>query len=550
MDKRSTSGRSARPPSTKARMGHDSSRGYTAPAMVPSIAWQSIGSSGLRQYSGWVREEFLPQLRGREAARTYREMMDNSPTVGAILFAIQQSMRQVTWRVVAPDDRPESVEAAEFVQSCMGDMTQSWADFTSESLSMLTYGFAPHEIVYKRRLGQQKRNPNGGFQRPPSKYNDGLIGWEKLALRGQDTIIKWFFDEEGNVTGLTQQPWFGGLIDIPIEKILLFRPRTWKNNPEGYSILRSAYRPWWFTKRLEEQEAISLERMSGTPEYRLPAELLEAAASGDADALAQLEAYKQIVTGIKVDEQMGLITPSDTFSNSDGTKSNVPMYEFKYNVPQGSRAQTNFDIAIQRYKLDILTSVLADFLQLGHQARGTQNLAVTKVDLFFQATEGWLGANAAVLNNDGLGRLWDLNGFDPETMPRLAPDMPKRVDLDQLGNYVLHLAQAGARLFPDDDLENYLRDVADLPEMSEGEYQDMAGIEGPADGTAEGSPNNELQKRLGGMLVRRFINAGYLTAPAGVRKRGRAKPRETWLDDNSEGELLLTDIHSPDGGDD
>lgn len=530
-----TPGRSVRP--QKQSGASDASRGFTAPPMVPSIAWQTIGSSGLRQYSGWVREEFLPQLRGREAARTYREMMDNSPTVGAIMFAIQQSMRQVKWRVEAPDDRPESVVAAEFVQSCMGDMSQSWADFTSESLSMLTYGFAPHEIVYKRRLGQQKRNTNGSYTKHPSKYNDGCIGWEKLALRGQDTVIKWFFDEEGNVTGLTQQPWFGGLINIPIEKILLFRPRTWKNNPEGYSILRSAYRPWWFTKRLEEQEAISLERMSGTPEYRLPADLLEAAASGDADALAQLEAYKAIVTGIKVDEQMGLITPSDTFTNADGTKSNVPMYEFKYNVPQGSRAQTNFDVAISRYKLDIMTSVLADFLQLGHQSRGTQNLAVTKVDLFFQATEGWLSANASVLSNDGLTRLWALNGFDPSTMPQLSPDMPKRVDLDQLGTFVLQMAQAGARLFPDDGLENYLRDVADLPEMSEGAYAELSGT--------EGASNAALEKHLGGMLARRFINQGYLTMPSGAIRKKKSRSRE----DNGTDELLLTDVYTGEDND-
>lgn len=517
----------------------DSSRGFTAPHMVPSMTFNSVGSSGLRQYSGWVREEFLPQLRGREAARTYREMMDNSPTVGAIMFAIQQSMRQVTWRVEAPDDKPESIQAAEFVQSCMSDMSQSWADFTSESLSMLTYGFAPHEIVYKRRLGPQKRDPTGRYMKPPSQYKDGFIGWEKLALRGQDTVIKWFFDEEGNVTGLTQQPWFGGMIDIPIEKILLFRPRTWKNNPEGYSVLRSAYRPWWFTKRLEEQEAISLERMSGTPEYRIPAELLEAAAAGDENALSQVEAYKAIVTGIKVDEQMGLITPSDTFTNADGTKSNVPMYEFKYTVPQGSRSQANFDTTIQRYKLDIMTSVLADFLQLGHQARGTQNLAVTKVDMFFQATEGWLAANASVLNNDGLQRLWDLNGFNPDTMPRLSPDMPKRVDLDQLGTFVLQMAQAGARMFPDDDLENYLRDVADLPELSEGAYQDVSGIEGPGDDGKPDATRADVQKRIGGMLARRFINQGFLVAPSGsVRKRRRSKPAE-----DTTSELLLTDVY-------
>ena len=190
--------------------------GYPSP---PSdLTWAQLsrtkGSSGLRQYGGWVREEFLPQLRGRQAARTYREMQDNSPTVGAILFAIQQTMRQVSWRVSSYDDTPEAIQGAEFLESCMEDMSQPWPDFIAETLSMLPYGFAPHELVYKRRLGRKSQRS--------SKFADGKIGWAKIALRGQDTILKWFFDDEGDVTGLTQQPWFGGLIDIPMEKLLLF----------------------------------------------------------------------------------------------------------------------------------------------------------------------------------------------------------------------------------------------------------------------------------------------------------------------------------------
>ena len=506
------------PTSDRRGLAPDASQGYRAPAMVPSMAWQSVGSSGLRQYSGYVREEFLPQLRGRQAARTYREMMDNSPTVGAILFAIQQSMRQVSWRVEAPDARPESVEGAIFLESCMEDMTHTWPDFVSESLSMLPYGFAPHELVYKRRLGKQKSAL--GRKKYSSKFTDGKVGWAKMPLRGQDTILKWFFDEEGDVTGLTQQPWFGGLIDIPIEKLLLFRPRPWKNNPEGYSILRTSYRPWWFTKRLEEQEAIALERMSGTPEYRVPNDLLEGAAAGDTDAIQALEAFKAIVTGIKVDEQMGLVTPSDTYLNGDGSRSNVPMYEFRYNVPQG-RTSGNFDVPIQRYKLDIMTSVLADFLVLGHNARGTQNLASTKVDLFFQATEGWLESNAAVLNDNGVSRLWAMNGEPEDTMPLLAPDMPKRVDLDMLGNFILMMAQAGARLFPDDDLENYLRDVADLPELSSGQLADAAGVEGGAQNPAA---QDDLQKALAGMIGRRLERTGLLPSRANQTAKKRKKP--------------------------
>src|SRR5581483_9309062 len=85
---------------------------------------------------------------------------------------------------------------------------------------------------------------------------------------------KWFFDENGQVKGLTQQPWIGQLIDIPIDKLLLFRPSAHKNNPEGRSVLRNAYRSWFFTKRLEEQEAILIERMNGFPVIYVPSRLM------------------------------------------------------------------------------------------------------------------------------------------------------------------------------------------------------------------------------------------------------------------------------------
>ena len=507
----------------------DASMGYPSP---PSdMTWgnlsRTMGSSGLRQYGGWVREEFLPQLRGRQAARTYREMQDNSPTVGAIMFAIQQTMRQVNWRVESVDDTPEAIEGAEFLESCMDDMNQSWPDFITESLSMLPYGFAPHELVYKKRLGRTKG------QKRSSKFKDGKIGWAKIALRGQDTVIKWFFDDEGDVTGLTQQPWFGGLIDIPIEKLLLFRPRAHKNNPEGNSILRSAYRPWWFASRLETQEAIALERMSGTPEYRIPNAVLEAAAKGDANALASISAFKNIVTNVRVDEQMGLITPSDTYENADGTMSTVPMYEFKYNVPQSGRVAVNFDPSIERYKLDIMTSVLADFLALGHSSRGTQSLGITKVDMFFQATEGWVDSNASVLNDYGVSRLWDLNGDTEDTMPRFSPSMPQRTDLDALGTFIANLDKAGARLFPDDDLENYLREVADLPELSQAQLANVTGVEGrpstdpgvssdPTRRAAEQAAamsNDSLQKSIAGMLARRLQKQGYITIKSAKRNK-------------------------------
>lgn len=441
------------------------------------MRFKDIGSTGLRQYGGWVREEFLPQLVGRQAARVYREMGDNSSVVGAIIFAIVQTMREVDWRTEAPDDTPEAQKMAEFADGLRHDMSHTWEDFLTEALSMIQYGFAPHEIVYKRRMGKVMHNSaTSDPGRGSSKFNDGLIGWRRLPIRGQDTVIKWFFDDDGQTKGMTQQPYIGSLIDLPIEKMLLFRPSMHKNNPEGRSALRTAYRPYYFIKRLEEQQAIMAERFGGLPVVYVPNELLTAAAAGDPKASATYAALKEIVTNIRVDEQMGMILPSDTYMGPNGP-SNVAMYKFELVTPGGGsgggRIGQTTETSIERYKLEILTTVLADFLMLGHSTRGTQNLALSKVDMFYSAIQGWLDNIGGVTNRYGLTRIWELNALDPKLQPQYTPDMPQRVDLDAFGKFIFNLSVAGMPLFPDAELENYVRESAGMPDISEEKSKEL-----------------------------------------------------------------------------
>lgn len=283
------------------------------PIFDQGMKFSDIGSSGLRAFSGWVREEFLPQLIGRQGARVYREMLDNSPIVGAVMFAILGVMRKVDWRCEPADDTPSAQEAADFAESLRFDMSHTWEDFVTEALSMLGYGYAPHEIVYKRRAGPRAF----GAKVPHSRFDDGKIGWHRIPIRGQDTVLKWFFGPNGEILGMTQQPWVGPITDIPMEKMLLFRPTQHKSNPEGKSILRTAYRSYYFIKRLEEQEAILFERLSGLPVVKVPNALLEAASGPTADplAVAALTAYKKLVANVRIDEQMGILLPSDTYRN-------------------------------------------------------------------------------------------------------------------------------------------------------------------------------------------------------------------------------------------
>src|SRR5260370_24652381 len=141
---------------------------WPPPALSYGMNFRDFGSYGLRQYSDWVREEFLPQLVGREAARVYREMADNSAMAGAMLFAIMQAMRRVEGKVEAPGDSDKSTAEVKFVESLMTDMTHTWSDFVAEALSMLPYGYAINHTVYKRPLGPTPGS-DPAFDPPPAQ---------------------------------------------------------------------------------------------------------------------------------------------------------------------------------------------------------------------------------------------------------------------------------------------------------------------------------------------------------------------------------------------
>ncbi|NMA23970.1 MAG: hypothetical protein GX938_10755, partial [Spirochaetales bacterium] len=226
------------------------------------VNYRQLGTTGLKRYGPYVYEEFLPELRWPRAGKIYQEMSDNDPVIGAILYLAEMLIRGTSWSVEPASTSKEDTEAAEFLESCMNDMEMSWPDTISEILSMLTYGFSFHEILYKVRRGPNERSP-----RYRSKYSDGRIGWRNLPIRSQDSLHGWVFNKDNEVVAFEQlaEPNYQKVI-IPLSKGLLFRTRVTRNNPEGKSLLRNAYRPWFFKKHFEEIEGIGIERdLAGFP---------------------------------------------------------------------------------------------------------------------------------------------------------------------------------------------------------------------------------------------------------------------------------------------
>lgn len=399
-------------------------------------------------------EEFLPELRGNRGVQAYQEMANNDATVGAILYAIEMLMRQCEFHVEPASDSAKDKEAAEFVESCMDDMDRTWADTLSEILSFLTYGWSYHEIVYKRRVGRTSSPITN------SKYSDGLIGWRKLPIRSQDTLYGWEYkDDTDELLGMTQMPPPNfGLITIPIEKALHFRTRSKKDNPEGRSILRTAYRAYYFKKRLEEIEGYGIERdLAGFPVLYAPPDL-PIWDDDDPEMKQTLAKAEAIVSSIRRDAREGLVLPG----GQEGWKLEL--------ITAGSRRQFDTNAIIDRYDKRIATSVLADFVMLGQQQVGSFALADSKTKIFALAIGTYLDCICEVFNNQGIPRLIDINGdhFKGITdYPKMQHGDIEDTDLTAFSAFVTQMVGAGV-LQPDEALEDEVRRVGNLPERMPG----------------------------------------------------------------------------------
>ena len=422
---------------------------------------KEIGRIGQHRYGihgneSIFMEEFLPELQGIRGVQTYTEMVDNDATIGGVWFAIEMLMRNADFQVEPGGKSAKDKEAAEFIESCLNDMEETWPEFLSECLSFLIYGWSYHEICYKRRMGKTNSPLTN------SKYNDGLVGWRKLPIRAQDTLFGWEYkDGTDDLIGMTQQPPPDfEKVTIPLDKALHFKTRSRKGNPEGRSIFRNAYRAWYVKKRLEEIEGYGMERdLAGFPVLYAPADM-DIFDSEDPEMVKMLAYAQSLISGIRRDALEGVVLKGGT-NDSPGWKLEL--------LASSGKRQFDTNAIIERWDKRIATTVLADFIMLGQQQVGSFALADSKTKIFALAIGAYLEVICEVFNNQAIPRLIDMNGDhfkDITEYPRMTHGDIEEVDIVQLSTYVKELAGVGL-LTPDEELEKMLRRAANLPEKLE-----------------------------------------------------------------------------------
>lgn len=387
-----------------------------------------IGVRGLKRSGGRIYEEYLGSFKTWErAVKVFREMQDDG-IVATLLDAIKLPLLAAEFDAVKMGDAEGDDMARQFLWDNLHGMSaQSWRNHVQGALEAIDFGWALAEIVLEKR-------------------DDGHLWLKNLEPRGQETLYQWEFGEDDSIGAFVQQdPNFGKLFTIPMEKCLHFTLHGRKGNPQGRSLLQTVWRSWRYLRNLEELEAIGVERdVGGMPVAELPEGVIT-----DADRTALKNALK----GLKVDEEEYLIVP----------------HGLKITPYGGGNKMYNVAEVIQRKKQEILMRRFAQFLMLGMDKVGTQALVAGSQDFFSLGLIAIQQELLEVWNERLIPYLFKFNRFSGMTaLPQLTWADPGKVDVTALLDGYQKGVSSGVITVIRED-EERVRTAMGLPDLPEGE---------------------------------------------------------------------------------
>lgn len=410
------------------------------------------GVTGLNHSGGYIYEEPHKNLGGQKGIKIFRQMIDNDAVCGGSYYAMESQIKQTPWEIRPFDDSPSAMSDADFVRSCFEDMDCTVDEMLNDVLSLIWAGFCLSEIVYKIRRG---RDAHAEWMR--SKHNDGKIGIRKIAIRSQDSIARWNFSEHGEILGAYQQaPPDYKETYLPIEDCALFRFRSNKNNPEGRSLYRSAYRSWHFLTTIQELEAIGVERdMAGLLVYRVPIDYLTA--SPNTAQSTTIENFRAAGERARRGEQAVLLFPP---AEDEQGKTGWDVHLLQSG---GKRPMDVFEI-ISRYEKRIAIATLNEILLLGIQgSTGSWALGDIHSRIGGLALRSICNSIESVINRVIIRGLLDNNGNRNPDQPYFAFGDTNLMSIDQLLPAISTALQGGA-VTPGNELETYIRTKLGIPE--------------------------------------------------------------------------------------
>jgi hypothetical protein len=383
--------------------------------------FREMGFTSPSPFTSWTRDEWNPKLRGKLGTREYYKMKRQDGIIRGSLRLLKTPLQAGRWFIEPGSQSATDKKIAEFVGKCLFEwLNVSWSTLLSDILLMCEYGYIAFEKVWK--------------------FNDaGQVVLQKLAPRHPLDIQDWEYDAEGGPDGIVMEPNLhqDGFSDakrfIPIKKLAVFTMEAEAGDLSGISVLRSAYKHYYYKDTLYKIDAIQKERHGiGVPVIKLPPGFSPAD-----KALAD-----QLGRNLRTNERAHVVLP--------------PNWELIFAVLEGQ--PVDCISSINHHNMQIMANILAPFLE-------DSSVDPKSTDMFLKSTR-YIGMSVVDIFNkfiipELVNYNWTLGRdrcYPTLRVRRVGEQEDLRTMSFTFRNFV------GARaITPDDELEDFLRKELDLP---------------------------------------------------------------------------------------
>lgn len=388
-----------------------------------------IGWSGTEIFSGRLSpaQDYNDALNPPGSYDIFDRMRRGDGTVAAALRVIKLPLLNADWYIEPASDSAQDREIADFIETNLKEgLNISWRAVLRQIMLHLDYGNAPFEKVWRVENGQ--------------------VYLRKLAFRHPKTITKWLTDEKGGLAGIEQttSPDFRPTT-IDVSKLIVFINELEGANFHGVSILRPAYKHWYYVDGLERVQAIGIEkRAGGVDVIMLSGDAATPLGKRDAEAAAQT---------MHLGDKMYYV------GQKEQNEYEIKGIEGDVLDPGG---------ALERHDLRIVRSMITEFLAMGSGSTGSLAMHKDKSSMSMLALGGVANEMCDTFQMH-LIRPWVDYNWAVDAYPRLRYTHIDARPLAELADAVLKFSQAKA-LTPTIEVENNIRALLDVPPITEDEY--------------------------------------------------------------------------------
>lgn len=237
--------------------------------------FEEIGTPGLSAYSGFIDMAYISDLKWPHVYPIYSKLRRADPEVTIarnVFSAMARNVRlEFSLGEKPTDDEKKFAEFGDQVlddiEGGQGALLETVADFVP------FFGWGWWEALPGLRSQDWRPpDPNDPWQ---SEYDDGLIGFRRLAFRDPSSFFSWVMDDRTKrLLGMEQMDIPNPPVKIPLDRSLhlTFGDVT---NPEGLALFESLYRLERYKYAMELIQGIGYEHAAGYLEVRSTKDLTD-----------------------------------------------------------------------------------------------------------------------------------------------------------------------------------------------------------------------------------------------------------------------------------